>query len=203
MKIKFSISDHCRQLNIPIFLLFAIGSILTAILIISIPVTYETQDPSCEKLYSGPKLWDHTYDHTRFYEWEKDTTDKKPDCITVTGKVIGATTPDKGEGDGDFHFNILADTPQYSNENNCKDKRSDCAELIAEIVCAGKPTLTSAIKSCGSYTSDRIDPKLYNFKQGQKETVTVTVTGKWVKDKGVKNDHNWNEIHPVTNVVIH
>jgi hypothetical protein len=71
-----------------IFLLFIAGSIIvTSMLIITIPLIYAQQkDPSCQNLYSGPNLWDHTYNHARFKT-------HSPDCITVTGKVLSATLP--------------------------------------------------------------------------------------------------------------
>jgi|GEM_PF-4276663 len=39
-----------------------------------------------------------------------------------------------------------------------------------------------------------------SFRSGTGDSVTVT--GKWLKDEGVNKDHNWNEIHPATKVVI-
>ena len=194
MKNKFNMSDHCCKLNVTIVLLFAIGSILTVILIIQIPTTY-AYDESCKDLYEGRNLWKHTWDTTpsRFVEHEKGNLEKN--CITVTGKVVGATPPDKGdEKDGDYHFSVLLDTTQYSNENNCHPKRSDCKEIIAEIVCYGTPGFRSAIDACKGYAS--------HIGKGPQKGDTVTVTGKWVQDVGVNKDHNWNEIHPVTKLII-
>jgi hypothetical protein len=101
-----------------------------------------------------------------------------------------------GEADGDYHFNILADTPTYSNSENCKQTPpgKNCQELIAEIICYDHSaiTLQSANNACQNYQN-----KIYGPKVGQ----TVTVTGKWVKDDGVPGDrHYWNEIHPVTGI---
>lgn len=195
MKFKINIPDHYRKLNIPIILLFAIGSIFTTILIIQTPTIY-AYDSSCDNLYKGSNLWSHTYDHSRFFEYDKNDLSKN--CITVTGKVVSIIPPEKGEGDGDYHFNMLADTAQYSNPANCKNPPpagQKCQELIVEIVCYDHNAIKflAAQNACKNYKNDI---------KGPKKGDSVTVTGKWLKDEGVKKDHNWNEIHPATKVVI-
>ena len=128
------------------------------------------KDPSCDNLYAGPNLWNHTYNHKRFNTYS-------PDCITVSGTVLSALPPSMpgGEADGDFHINILANTAKYSNSNNCKAPQpGGCRELIMEIICYDHSaiTLDDAKKSCAGYKNDIRGPQ-----RGE----NVTVTGKWSK----------------------
>lgn len=189
--------------------LVIIGIIVT--IIITIPITYgadvgttttktttttttvqaskpvASSDPSCANI---PTAWAATYNHQRF----KDYT---PDCITVKGTVLSVEPPSTpaGDHDGDYHFNILADIPTYSNSNNCKAPvPGGCKELIAEIVCYQHSAITlhAAQVSCNGYQNHIPGPS-----KGQQ----VTITGKWAEDVGVPGDyHKWNEIHPVTNI---
>lgn len=199
--------------HVSIFFILIVGSIIivSSILIIKeAPITYGLdaktttaittttttsmqKDPSCQNLYSVPNSWAHTYNHQRFKT-------HSPDCITVKGTVLSASPPGTsgGEPDGDFHFNILADTATYSNKYNCKTQpaHGSCQELIVEIICYDHKaiTLPAAQTSCAGYKNDIKGPK-----QGDH----VTVTGKWVEDYGIPGDiHQWNEIHPVTKLTI-
>jgi hypothetical protein len=106
-----------------------------------------SHDPSCADI---PRLWTHTSGQGRF-------TEHTPTCVTVTGKVLSAEAPGTkaGEADGDYHFNILANTPNYSNPENCKQTPSgkNCQELIAEIICYDHKaiTLQDANNACQNY----------------------------------------------------
>src|SRR5712691_7414522 len=176
-----------------IFLLFIGGSIVTSILIITIPNTYgqnapsamiTTQtDPSCKDLYGGPNLWSHVYGHPRLINPKGWTS--KTDCITVTGTVLSISKPGTpgADPDGDYHFNILTDPniPNYSNSANCKTQPppgQQCRELIVEIICFDHSTITlpAAKASCANYKNSTFGPKVNDH---------VTIAGKWVEDFGV------------------
>lgn len=88
---------------------------MTSILITTNPITYglnmtstattsppPSHDPSCSNIGNS---WAATYNHGRFTEYS-------PVCVTVKGKDLSVEVPGTkgGEPDGDFHFNILADT---------------------------------------------------------------------------------------------
>jgi hypothetical protein len=161
----------------------------------------KSQDESCKDLYAGPDIWSKVYGHPRLINpkgWTQST-----DCITVTGKVLTISKPGTrgADADGDYHFNILADTSTYSNSHNCENippPGKQCQELIVEIVCYDHSptvmTLPDAQKSCKGYQ---------NHIKGPNKDDAVTITGKWVEDYGVQGDHHyWNEIHPVTKLCI-
>lgn len=191
-----------------IFLLF----ITTSILIITIPNVYGQKapnatarvttaaqpDPSCKDLYNGPNLWSHVYGVSGA---SPRLISKNPDCITVKGTVLSISKPGTqgADPDGDYHFNILANTPSHSNSHNCNTKPppgKQCQELIIEIICFNHSstvmTLPAAQASCKGYQNQIHGPKVGD---------SVTITGKWVEDYGVPSDHQyWNEIHPVTKI---
>jgi hypothetical protein len=195
--------------HVTIFFLFVVGGIVSSSALIitspaitygvsantttTIPTTSMQRDQSCNNLYAGLNLWNHTYEHKRF-------TELKPDCITVKGTVITAYPPwdPQGEKDGDYHFNLQLDTAQYSNQKNCRLGQNPCKELIAEIVCFTHRDIDAshkdAAKACNGYDNKISAPP----KKGQ----NVTVTGKWIIDNQGFTPHGWKEIHPVTKVTI-
>jgi hypothetical protein len=106
--------------------------------------------------------------------------------MTVTGHIYG--TP-YSEADGDYHIRLLLDN-QYTYMLDSMNNVSEDGCLVCEPICVVTPTQTDAIAPCTGYTSNVYLPNADEY---------VAITGPYVTD----NDHGWNEIHPVTSIVIY
>jgi len=128
--------------------------------------------------YCDTTLWAHVYHSYRLVTHN--------DCMTVTGHIYG--TP-YSEADGDYHIRLYLD-PQYNYMLDSMNNVSEDACLVCEPICVVTPTQSDAITPCSGYTSNVYLPNANEY---------VAVTGPYVTD----NDHGWNEIHPVTSIVIY
>ncbi len=121
-------------------------------------------------------LWQHVYHKYRLKVIEE--------CKSVTGVVVSL----RKEKDGDYHIRLRLDPGQGDllNEKNI-EKQQGC--LVIEIICANEVTQQDAIGACSDYVNNVSIPA-----RGQH----IKVTGSYVYD----SQHGWNEIHPVTGVVV-
>lgn len=121
-------------------------------------------------------LWTHVYNSYRL------TIDSS--CMNVTGTVYSLIY----EADGDIHIRLTVDTP-FLYMLNSSNYSGELGKLVLEPVCATTVTQTDAISSCRGFTNTVFIPNV-----GEK----VIATGPYVTD----NDHGWNELHPVSKIVI-
>jgi len=94
----------------------------------------------------------------------------------------------KREKDGDYHIRVQLDSGQENliNEKNILVQHG-C--LVVEIICGCEVSQSDAIETCQGYLNNVIVPKI-----GQHGYFT----GSYVYD----SEHGWNEIHPVTKIVL-
>jgi hypothetical protein len=105
--------------------------------------------------------------------------------MTVTGTIDDIYS----EADGDYHIRLLVDT-QYNYLLNADNISSEYGCLVCEPICAASPiTQSDAVAPCAGLVSTVFLPNIGEY---------VAITGPYVTD----NDHGWNELHPVTNIVI-
>ncbi|MFI5196822.1 MAG: T9SS type A sorting domain-containing protein, partial [Chitinophagales bacterium] len=121
-------------------------------------------------------LWSHVYNSYRLQV--------NNSCMTVTGTVYSLIY----EADGDIHIRLTVDSP-YTNMLNSVNYSGQYGKLVCEPVCATTVTQADAVSSCAGFTNTVFIPAVGEH---------VHVTGSYVTD----NDHGWNEIHPVTSIVI-
>jgi len=133
---------------------------------------------SAQTPYCDTTLWTHVYHSYRLVIHN--------DCMTVTGHIYG--TP-YSEADGDYHIRLAVDA-QFTGLLNASNTSSEDGCLVCEPVCVVTPTQTDAITPCAGYTNGVYLPNAGEY---------VAVTGPYVTD----NDHGWNELHPVTSIVIY
>jgi len=104
--------------------------------------------------------------------------------MTISGTVYSLIY----EADGDIHIRVTLDTP-YTYMLNAVNVSGQYGKLVCEPVCATTCTQADAVASCAAFTNTVYIPTVGEH---------VLVTGSFVTD----NDHGWNEIHPVTSIVI-
>jgi hypothetical protein len=123
----------------------------------------------------------------------------KNDCVTVTGVIVDATInqpirqPDgvRHEPDGDTHGWLKVD-PQFANLLNAGNMSDQGGNLVFELVCHFvPPTQADSIAPCSTYTDTQTIPPIGSH---------VVVTGTLVQD--VNHAAAWNEIHPVSRIVV-
>ncbi len=137
----------------------------------------------------GDGLWQHVYHPTRLIV--------KQDCITVTGTIIDATAnqsthqPDgvRHEPDGDTHGWLKVD-PQFASLINAGNTSDESGNLVFEIVCHFPITQTDAQPSCVGFHDTQTIPPVGSH---------VAVTGTFVTET---NHAKWNEIHPVSSIMV-
>lgn len=145
-------------------------------------------------------LWKHVYDVDNGQPWGRPQgrlTPQHPDCIAVTGTVY--SIPGKGtfdDPDGDLQFTLALDQQytKYSSKNDCNPSKTDCTNIIVEVLCHKTPDPSYLNK-----WKDYCNGVHSVYRQGQfpKQGDKLTVYGKFVFDK----DGGWNEIHPATAVI--
>jgi len=123
-----------------------------------------------------PTLWSHVYHSSRLHV--------NTDCISVSGTVYSLIY----EADGDIHIRLTVDTP-YTYMLNATNYSGQYGRLVCEPLCATTVTQADAVASCTGFTNSVYIPAVGEH---------VIVTGSYVTD----NDHGWNEIHPVSKIVI-
>ncbi len=121
-------------------------------------------------------LWAHVYHSYRLAMHDS--------CMTISGKVYSLIY----EADGDIHIRVTVDSP-FTYMLNSYNYSGQYGKLVCEPLCATTCTQADAIASCTGFTNHVFIPAVGEH---------VLVTGSYVTD----NDHGWNEIHPVTSIVI-
>ena len=121
-------------------------------------------------------LWNHVYHSYRLII--HDT------CTYITGTVDHLIY----EADGDIHIRVNVDTvfKSWLNSGNIANQYGD---MVVEPICATTVTQADAVSSCQGFVNTVYIPNVGEH---------VKVTGSYVTD----NDHGWNEIHPITSIVI-
>ena len=121
-------------------------------------------------------LWSHVYHSYRLIVNDS--------CISVTGHVSYLYA----EPDGDTHIRLTVDT-EYTYMLNADNYSDEYGCLVCEPICVNTITQTDAIAPCAGLTNTVFIPAAGEY---------VKITGNYVTD----NDHGWNEIHPITSIVI-
>ena len=137
----------------------------------------------------GDHLWRHVYHPNRL-------TIHQP-CVTVSGTIVDATAPQKHhepdgvrhEGDGDTHGWIKLD-PVYHNMLAPGNQSDEGGNLVFEIVCHFRVAQTDAKPACNGFQDTLTIPPVGSH---------VEITGTFVQDN---NHAHWNEIHPVSRIVV-
>jgi hypothetical protein len=139
--------------------------------------------PQCDS-----NLWDHVYaGDPRQFKSAKDRLQVIQDCITVTGTIKKA----KAEPDGDFHITVEVD-PEFKHLLNDKNTAGQHGFLVVEPICSNRVKQPDTLKEgvCKGFNQS-----IYkNNMKGKR----VRITGAYVTDM----EHGWNEIHPVTSIVL-
>jgi hypothetical protein len=121
-------------------------------------------------------IWKHVYNPSRLKVINK--------CIAVTGVI----TESHAETDGDQHLLLKLDSGQENllKRKNIKSKKGN---LVIEAVCINNITEKKVGDACKGYVNH----------------ITIPSVGAHVKVSGslVLDSHNgWNEIHPISKIVI-
>jgi hypothetical protein len=123
-----------------------------------------------------PGIWKHVYNPTRLKVINK--------CVTVTGVI----TESHVEADGDQHL-LLKPDGGHENLLTRKNLKNKKGNLVIEAVCINNITEKKVGGACKGYINH----------------ITIPSVGAHVKVSGslVLDTHNgWNEIHPVSKIVI-
>lgn len=130
-------------------------------------------------------LWQHVY-RGRFASAHDRLRVIKP-CITVTGTIEHAAA----EPDGDWHIRVRLD-PKYAGLLDARNRTAQHGDLVLEPICSNHVRQHDTLeqRSCAGFHQD-----VFNRRMIGKH---VAVTGAYVRDM----DHGWNEIHPVTSIVV-
>ena len=145
-----------------------------AILVLSILISFSSNSLTAQ--VCDQTLWNHVYHNYRLIVHDS--------CMSVTGRVNTIYS----EADGDMHIRLQLDT-QYNYMLNADNTAYEYGCMVCEPVCATTVTQTDAIASCAGFTNTVFLPATGEY---------VKITGPYVTD----NDHGWNELHPVTSIVI-
>lgn len=137
----------------------------------------------------GDHKWQHVYHPSRLIIHQP--------CVTVSGTIVDATAnrrhpePDgvRHEGDGDTHGWIKLD-PQFRNMLDAGNNSDEGGNLVFEIVCHYRVTQTDAKPACNGFKDTTTIPPVGTH---------VEITGTFVQDN---NHARWNEIHPVSSIVV-
>ena len=123
-----------------------------------------------------PEIWKHVYNPGRLKVIKN--------CITVSGVITESRT----EPDGDQHLLLKPDSGQENllTNKNLKNKKGS---LVIEAICVNKISEKKVGNACKGYVNHITIPAVGTH---------VSVSGSLVLDT-----HNgWNEIHPVTKIVL-
>ncbi len=148
--------------------------------------------PQCDET-----LWTHVYAGT--FGTAKNRLQVIDPCKTVTGTIVFAG----GEPDADIHIRLQLDSGQ-ATLLNAKNKAplpgGQGGFLVVEPICQKAPTQADTIQEgvCNGFRQSL--PAMATIKANvkKKQGTQVEITGAFVKDM----QHGWNEIHPVTSIVI-
>ena len=137
----------------------------------------------------GDGLWHHVYHPARLTV--------RYDCVTITGTLMDATTPPelpqpdgvRHESDGDTHGWLRVD-PAFARVINAGNTADQHGNLVFEIVCHFSVTQPDAKRSCRGFTDHTTIPPIGS---------RVAIRGTLVTEK---NHGQWNEIHPVSSIIV-
>ena len=134
----------------------------------------------------GDGLWKHVYNPQRLLV--------KQECVTVVGVIIDASNgkePDgaRHEADGDTHSWIKLDAP-YRDMLDAGNTSNEGGNLVFEIVCHFAVKQADAKPACSGFADHTVIPAVGSH---------VEITGTYVQDT---NHAKWNEIHPVSKIVV-
>ena len=133
---------------------------------------------SCKKFVREPngniKYWSHVYDYGRLT------------IIKNQVETVGVIKESEVSEDGDQIYRLSTPDTYLLNIGNVLMTHG---YLILEVICVNPVHKDYVGTKCECYVNDVILPQVGD---------TVKVTGPWVYDK----HHGWNEIHPVTNIII-
>jgi hypothetical protein len=116
------------------------------------------------------------------------------ECVTVSGIIVDATNGHSQDGvrheaDGDTHGWLRLD-PQFANLLNDGNVTAQSGNLVFEIVCHYHVTQADAKPACSAFTDPVAIPPVGSH---------VQMSGSFVQDN---NHQRWNEIHPVSRIVV-
>jgi hypothetical protein len=116
------------------------------------------------------------------------------ECVRVRGVIVDATngrTADgaRHEADGDTHGWLKPD-PEFANMLNQGNDTAESGNLVFEIVCHYRVTQADAKPACIGFKDPTAIPPIGTH---------VEITGAFVQDN---NHARWNEMHPVSKIVI-
>jgi hypothetical protein len=137
----------------------------------------------------GDGRWQHFYHPSRLLV--------KQDCVTVTGVIVDATASQshhqadgmRHEGDGDTHGWLKLD-PAFATFINAGNTSDEEGNLVFEFVCHYKVTQPDAKAACAGFTDHTVIPPVGTH---------VAIKGTFAQEK---NHKKWNEIHPVSSIVL-
>ncbi len=145
-------------------------------------------------------LWRHVYiGDRRKFDTAEDRLKVIDRCKTVTGTIVYAAP----EGDGDYHLRLRLD-PGQQDLLNAKNRRrlpsGQGGNLVVEPICQKNPTQANTIEEGVCNRLRQNLPAMAQIKANirKKKGTRVEVTGAFVTDM----EHGWNEIHPVTSIII-
>ena len=148
--------------------------------------------PQCDET-----LWKHVYAGT--FGTAKNRLQVIDPCKTVTGTIVFAG----GEPDADFHIRLKLDSGQASLLN-AKNKAplpgGQGGFLVVEPICQKDPKQDDVVREgvCDGFRQNLAAMTTIKANVKKKVGTHVEVTGAFIKDA----QHGWNEIHPVTSIVI-
>ena len=134
----------------------------------------------------GDALWQHVYHPYRLLVMNE--------CVAVSGTIVDATNGRNSDGvrheaDGDTHGWLRPD-PQFANLLNNGNTTAENGNLVFEIVCHYPVTQADAKPACSTFGDRTVIPPVGSH---------VAITGTFVQDT---NHQRWNEIHPVSRIVV-
>ena len=145
-----------------------------AIIVLSIAVLFSNNSVKAQTC--DQTLWNHVYHNYRLAVHDS--------CMSATGTVYSLIY----EADGDIHIRLTVDAA-YTYMLNSYNYSGELGKLIIEPVCATTITQPDAVSACVGFSNSVFIPAVGEY---------VKCTGDYVTD----NDHGWNEIHPVTSIII-
>jgi uncharacterized protein YraI len=134
----------------------------------------------------GDGLWQHVYHPQRLLV--------KQQCVTVVGVIVDASKgrePDgaRHEADGDTHAWLQLDAA-YKDMLDAGNTSDEGGNLVFEIVCHFTVKQADAKPACAGFADHTVIPAVGTH---------VEITGTYVQDT---NHARWNEIHPVSKIVV-
>jgi hypothetical protein len=169
--------------------------LMLVLLLITVSSVAYGQRPRCDE-----SLWRHVYigGQPNRFETAKDRLKILDSCKTITGTIVSMVP----KPDGDYHIQVKLD-PGQSNLLNAKNRKAKGGQhgyLVIEPICQKRPTQPTALKGGPCTGFRQVLPALVQFRKDLKKHIGthVEVTGAFINDM----EHGWNEIHPITSILI-